>query len=167
MSGVDWDYYNKEEFSRISEKYLPSMGEGETLATQICTAVSKLVYKWYNDGDVFDNSYYLDGWANDLSSYANWLFTYVPEVQNILREIRNCKSDEAYEELLKKLTDYCFREDFMDNMNRIAKRGSIYDCDGPFHFEADSDEDEDWDEDYYYYWDAEEDGLDEDDWEDE
>ena len=45
MSGVDWDYYNKDEFSRISDKYLPSMGEGETLATQICTAVSKLVYK--------------------------------------------------------------------------------------------------------------------------
>lgn len=163
MSGVDWSYYDKEEFSRISYKYLPSIGEGETLATQICTAVSKLVYKWYNDGDVFDNSYYLDGWANDLSSYANWLFTYVPEVQNILREIRNCKSDEAYEELLKELTDYCFREEFMDNMNRIAKRGSIYDCDGPFHFEEYLDEDDD----YCYDWDAEEDGLDEDDWEDE
>lgn len=165
MSGVDWNYYNKDEFSRISEKYLPSMGEGESLATQICTAVSKLVYKWYNDGDVFDNSYYLDGWANDLSSYANWLFSYVPEVQNILREIRNCKTDEDYEELLKNLTDYCFSEEFMDNMSRITKRGSIDDCDGPFHFESYPDEDDDWDE-YYYDWDAEEDGLD-DDWEDE
>lgn len=165
MSGVDWDYYNKDEFSKISDKYLPSMGEGETLATQICAAVNKLVYKWYNDGDVFDNSYYLDGWANDLSSYANWLFTYVPEVQNILREIRNCKTEEDYEELLKKLTDYCFREEFMDNMSRITKRGSIYNCDGPFHFEADSDEDEDddWEEEFYG-WDIDDD---EDDWEDE
>lgn len=164
MSGVDWDYYNKEEFSRISEKYLLPMGEGYTLATQICAAVSKLVYKWYNDGDVFDNSYYLDGWANDLSSYANWLFTYVPEVQNILREIRNCETDEDYEELLKELTDYCFREEFMDNMSRIAKRGSIYNCDGPFHFEEQSDEDDDWKDEYYRDWYDEDD---EDDLEDE
>ena len=51
----------------------------------------------------------------------------------------------------------------MNNMSRIAKRGSIYDCDGPFHFEAYSDEDDDWDEDDWD-WDIEED---EEDWEDE
>ena len=56
----------------------------------------------------------------------------------------------------------------MDNMSRITKRGSIYECDGPFHFEAYSDEDDDWNEDYYDFeiddWDIEDD---EEDWEDE
>ena len=75
LEGVSWDYYNK--FKDINEKYLPDEGEGDTLASQIVTAINKLVYKWYNDGDVFDNvNSGLQGWANDLSSYANWLDKY-------------------------------------------------------------------------------------------
>lgn len=50
---VDWDYYNK--FEEITDKYMSNQGEGDTLASQIVTAINKLVYKWYNDGDVFDN----------------------------------------------------------------------------------------------------------------
>ena len=69
---VDWSYFDK--FDGIIDKYLPTKGEGETKATQIVTAINKLIYKWYNDGDVFDNTYHLEGWANDLSDYANWLY---------------------------------------------------------------------------------------------
>lgn len=54
---VDWGYFDK--FEWADEKYLPCRGEGETKATQIVTAINKLVYKWYNDGDVFDNTHYL------------------------------------------------------------------------------------------------------------
>ena len=61
-----WSYFNK--FKELNNKYLPDMGEGETKATQVVTAVTKLVYKWYNDGDVYDNTYMMKGWCNDLSS---------------------------------------------------------------------------------------------------
>ena len=84
---VDWGYYDK--FDGLNDKYLPISGEGETKATQIVTAVSKLVYKWYNDGDVFDNTFHLEGWANDLSSYANWLYEHT-DADNILANISNC-----------------------------------------------------------------------------
>ena len=47
---VDWGYFNK--FEDTIDKYMPSSGEGETMASQIATAINKLVYKWYNDGDV-------------------------------------------------------------------------------------------------------------------
>lgn len=70
--GVDWEYFNK--FKEINNKYLPDRDEGKTKASQVVTAVNKLIYKWYNDGDVFDNHYFLAGWWNDLSSYANWLY---------------------------------------------------------------------------------------------
>ena len=69
-----WDDFDI--FSDIIEEcdcWTPQ-GEGEDKGTQIAIATSKLVYKWFNDGDVFDNTYYLEGWANDLSSYANWLY---------------------------------------------------------------------------------------------
>ena len=70
LEGVSWDYYKK--FKDINEKYLPDEGEGDTLASQIVIAINKLVYKWYNDGGVYDNvNSGLRGWADDLSSYAN------------------------------------------------------------------------------------------------
>ena len=55
-----------ERFEPVIDRFMPLSGEGETVASQVCTAVNKLVYKWYNDGDVFDNSYELEGWCNDL-----------------------------------------------------------------------------------------------------
>ena len=55
----EWSYFDK--FETINDRYLPSQGEGETKATQVVTAVTKLVYKWYNDGDVYDNTYALEG----------------------------------------------------------------------------------------------------------
>ena len=58
---VSWIYYDLIKFEELNKKYLPERGEGETKATQIVTALNKLIYKWYNDGDVFDNTYHLEG----------------------------------------------------------------------------------------------------------
>ena len=72
---VDWSYFNQ--YEELINVYMPIQGEGDTMATQAVTAVNKLIYKWYNDGDVYDNTYQMNGWANDLSSYANWLCKYL------------------------------------------------------------------------------------------
>ena len=149
---VRWDYYDK--FEELNRKYLPARGEGETKATQIVTAVCKLVYKWYNDGDVFDNTKYLEGWANDLSSYANWLYENTTEkVKVILDTVYGCFNDE-YEDLLQELTDELLKEEYLAEQNEFEKVGTIYKCDGKFKFVEYEEEDEDyWDdeeeEDYY------------------
>lgn len=135
---VNWDYFNK--FDGLSDKYLPDEGEGETKATQIVTAVSKLVYKWYNDGDVFDNTYYLSGWANDLSTYANWLAKYTSKAGAILDKISKCVNDGDYEDLLKELADSLLEEEYLSQQNEFKKEDSIYKCDGKFEFEKDSED---------------------------
>ena len=139
---VDWGMYEK--FEGINEKYLPDMGEGETMATQIVTAVTKLVYKWYNDGDVYDNTHYLSGWCNDLSSYANWLWKYSLGAE--LASIKNATSEDDYEWILWELTCACFNEEYLEEMDKKEKVGSVYDCDGPFRFVEweDEEEEEDW-----------------------
>lgn len=129
---VNWDYYDK--FQGINNKYLSPRGEGNTMATQIVTAVGKLVYKWYNDGDVFDNTRYLCGWCNDLSSYANWLHEYT-RTDILLERVWYIKTDEQYEDLLKELADYFLDEELLELYNTQEKRGSIYDCEGPFKYE--------------------------------
>ena len=95
---VNWSEFDQ--FDSICDKYLPASGEGDSMATQIVTAITKLVYKFYNDGDVFDNTYHLSGWVNDISSYANWLFTYINLTE--LLEIRNIKTNDDYSVLLFK-----------------------------------------------------------------
>lgn len=146
--GVDWDYFNK--FSDIDKKYLPSQGEGDNMATQTVTAITKLVYKWYNDGDVYDNSNPagLTGWANDLSSYANWLAKYIDGAKDILDRIFNINygDDGEYEEILKDLCDEYETEEFLERMAKQEKVGSIYDCDGPYSFDESRnyDDEEEW-----------------------
>lgn len=138
---VDWGYYDK--FEELNDKYLPLWGEGETKATQIVTAVNKLVYKWYNDGDVFDNSHYLDGWCNDLSSYANWLYRYT-DTKDILNKICKCYTFDDYEDLLKELTDKLFDEKFIAEQNNLEKIDSIYECNGKFKFIESYDDEDDY-----------------------
>ena len=149
---VSWDYYDK--FETLVDKYMPPRGEGETKATQIVTAVNKLVYKWYNDGDVFDNTYHLEGWANDLSDYANWLYEHTnAEVRNILDKISSCLWNEEYEDLLKELTDELLEEEYLYIQNKFDKVDSIYTCEGKFKFEESYDDEDD----YWDDWDDEED----------
>ena len=148
--GVDWGYFDK--FDEFDEKYLPRSGEGETLATQLVTATTKLVYKWYNDGDVYDNSNPagMTGGANDLSSYANWLAKYIDGAKPILDRIFDLKygDDSKYEEILKDLCDALYDEDYLAQLNEKPKEGSIYNCDGDYSWDErrnyDDEEEDGW-----------------------
>lgn len=143
VNGVDWGYYDR--FEYVNSLYLPATGEGAFRHNQIVTAVNKLVYKWYNDGDVYDNVHSgLKGWCNDLSSYANWLYKNTDHVvQQILEGIYDIETDDenAYEQLLKELADRCLDLGFLHDYAGILRKvdgsdpaGSIYDCDGPFEY---------------------------------
>lgn len=134
---MKWDYFNK--FDAITDKYLPARGEGQNKASQTVTAVCKLVYKWYNDGDVFDNTAYMEGWENDLSSYANWLAKYAG-VKDILDRIYDCYNDEQYEDILIDLADILLDERELEYQSAQPMVGSIYDCEGDYRFEEREDE---------------------------
>lgn len=138
---VSWEYYNM--FDKQLKTYLPSRGQGKNKAEQLVTAINKLVYKWYNDGDVYDNTAHLVGWANDLSSYANWIYKYIPGADSILDEIYKCEDDSDYEDLLWDLTTFIFDMEDLENLSTEPVEGDIYDCDGPFKFEWRAEDDED------------------------
>lgn len=156
---MDSDRFDK--FSSVDEVYLPPWGEGDTKATQICTAVTKLVYKWYNDGDVFDNTHTMEGWCNDLSCYANWLWKNVPESKPILAGIETCYRDDDYEQLLYDLCEAINTEEFLGNCANSPRIGTIYDCKGPFKFVEAGDDDDYYDD---YCDDDEDEDEDEDGW---
>ena len=132
QEGVNWGFFDK--FQNIIDKYMPSNGEGETKASQVVTAVNKLIYKWYNDGDVFDNTYHLKGWWNDLSSYANWLYKNVFESKHILTTIEEAETDAHYEYILKELAEKFLNKEFLQPLSEQEKVGTIYDCKGKFKY---------------------------------
>lgn len=137
---VSWSYFDK--FKDVTDKYMEPEGEGDTLASQIVTAVNKLVYRWYNDGDVYDNvngGMYNRG--DDLSDYANWLNKYCQPASRILDSIYNCSDDNTYEGILKSLADKCLDQEYLSTMEE-PKQGSIYDCDGPFEYSNHYEDDE-------------------------
>lgn len=139
---MEWDSFSR--WAWADAKYLPARGEGETMATQAVTAIAKLVYKWYNDGDVYDNTHYMDGWCNDLSSYANWLRRYVPGADGILDGISKCCLYDEYEALLYNLCEMVETEEYLAELNERPKVGSIYDCDGPYKFVENDDDEDAW-----------------------
>lgn len=127
---VDWGYFDR--FKEITDKYLPDIGEGETMAMQIVTAVCKIIYRWYNDGDVYDNQGMLTGWCNNLSSYANWLDQNAGA--EYLYGIYDCNNDGDYEDILQELADKLLQAEVLEDYDKKPKQGSIYDCDGDFKF---------------------------------
>lgn len=128
----EWDDFNK--FSWADDRYLPMRGEGNNMATQIVTATTKLVYKWFNDGDVYDNTHLMKGWCNDLSSYANWLYNYAPGADAILDGIVDVESEDDYVDLLYDLCELTNAEEYLAKYEKEKKIDSIYSCDGPFEF---------------------------------
>lgn len=145
---ITWEDFSN---SELEKKYLPESGEGKSLASQAVTAVSKLVYKWFNDGDVYDNRFALPGWANDLSSYANWIEKYIPNTSHILRKITEITNEEEYvSEILYPLYTYIFDENFLPYFENQPKESSIYDYDydGFYRWEEECWEDDEDDYDF-------------------
>lgn len=155
LEPISWSYFDKYEI--YNNVLLPARGDGLTMASQAVTACCKLVYKYYNDGDVYDNQYYLTGWANDISGSANWLYKYIPYTQEILIKIKDCLTEIEYEHILKELCDCIYIEDRLNALNQEPKVGDAYNEDGPFKFiDLVNDEDYEYEEEDYYEDDEEE-----------
>lgn len=121
----------------LVDEYLPYVGDGDNQATQAVTAICKLSYKWYNDGDVYDNHYALEGWANDISGSANWLYNHVDETKSILEKIYIITTEAEYVSLLDELEAVVLQEDLLSRLEKLAHDGDAYRESGPFSFDED------------------------------
>lgn len=147
MAKITWDSFDTEDTNAIEEKYLPARGEGATMASQAVTAATKLIYKYFNDGDVFDNNHYLEGWANDISSHANWLEKHIEGAGEILSRIEEVETEDGYvEEILYPLYKLIFHKGLLEELEKSPAEDSVYDCGGPYSFNEEEDE---YDEDEY------------------
>ena len=114
-------------YSILTDKYLPSDGQGENKASQLVTAANNIIYGWYNNGDT------ISGDGNDLTSYANWIDRHIrePEIRKILKGDFIDYNDTYYlSEIILPLIKFVFREDFLEGLAAQEIEGDIYECDG-------------------------------------
>ena len=111
----------------LTNKYLPSRGQGENKASQLVAATNKIIYGWYNNGDT------ISGDGNDLTSYTNWIDRHIkePEIRKILKDDYIDYNDTYYlSEVILPLIKFVFREDFLDGLASQEAEGDIYECQG-------------------------------------
>ena len=114
-------------YSILTNKYLPSVGQGENKASQLVTAANKIIYGWYNNDDT------ISGDGNDLTSYANWIDSHIkePEIRKILKDDFIDYNDTYYlSEIILPLIKCVFREDFLEGLAAQEVEGDIYECYG-------------------------------------
>lgn len=119
-------------FNTILDKYMSDYGEGDNMASQITAAINKIIFKYYNTGDIFDTTYNLLGMFEDLSDYANWL--YINAKITELDEIKIIKTEEEYEELLYKIASKYLTDGFLSQYKDKPAVDSIYKMKGPFKY---------------------------------
>jgi len=140
----NWDYFDK--YEDLIDKYMPNRGEGDTMASQICTAINKLIYRYFNDGDWYDNT--TSGtYGENISDYANWLYNHIPGIQDRMMTVKDMYSGNDYVAVLAYIAAFCLRENKLAEWNTQPKQGSIYHSKWPFVVEDpdyDDDEDDGW-----------------------
>ena len=116
---VDWEDFDK--FTNY-KKYLPISGEGDTKASQMATAVSKIVYRYFNDGDTIRRA---PGWGNkqNMTGLVRWLKRYVPELRDILTGYPKNEGP-MYERFLYDLA--ATMDEIIDDYADEPKAGTIY-----------------------------------------
>ena len=145
---------NTPAWDELTAEYMPKRGAGDTMLTGLLVAANKIIYRWYNDGDVFDNIQNgLDGFANDISGSANWLVKYsTPQIRQILYTVGSTNTEAKYgkliEDLEKALDEFAKNEHLVDIFNSKPLHGDPYDEDGPFEF-IDKSYEEDMEDDWY------------------
>ena len=141
---------NKERYEALFDKLVPSSGKCETLGGEILRAVSRIGYRWYNDGDKF-----LEGYGRETVNPAVRFLIHVIEKHDVTEWFKGqvdklCErmpysgNDDDYDSLVDGLTEAAV------DCSEALELGSVPNEDGDMFDYADPVEDVDEDEEDCY-----------------
>lgn len=129
---MSWSSFDK--FNDVIDQYLPSSGQGNTFATQIVTAINKIVYTWFNNGRVYGQTYEtVRGYMFDIDGYAascaNWLYDHSSSrTKDLLEEVYYVKSEDDYERILYNLCSTFLDPNLLEKKDKKPATGDIGSC---------------------------------------
>ena len=125
----------------LTEQYVCSEGKCETLAGEILRAYNRIIYRYYNDGDVAG-----EGYARETVNPAlRYLFSHLPSIKhffeiNYYDKSLECIEDFDYETILNKIGFIIL--DHFEEQPELFTQINYYDM---WNFAVDSDRDYDYD----------------------
>ena len=140
--------YGKELESRnepLFDKLVPGQGTAETLEGEMLRAVNRLVYRYYNDGDKYNEGYGTETAGPAHSFLVNAVHPLRAKMDSIMDE--EFKSDGEYERMLKVVLGLVL--DYIESKGGEYTKntqGDIFDYPSEFENMEDYDDEED---DYY------------------
>jgi len=137
-----WGRLNDEDdkfYNELEDKYMPACGKSKTLGGEIIRAMSRIIYKYYNDGDTVDR--YYSSQYNHSYACDDFLCKHVPAYHS-LKNVSENDFETLLCNRLKSLVDW-----LRNNMN-VFKIENNEDCieNAPYQDWFDEEEEDDWDE---------------------
>lgn len=124
---------NFDHFNEILRQYMPQSGEGDTMASQLATAVAKIGYRWFNDGDTINANWMVQSEtiAGGVAQYGNWIYGNIPESRDMFHDWlerfdNESISDSDYEDFLYNMCEVLLNTDLLDGYSAERKKDSIY-----------------------------------------
>ncbi len=112
MENTYWHRNGKHQatYSKLWDELIPPTGSAKTKEGELLRAMSRLYYRWYNDGDKIEPM--LEESVIDSSALNAWNYIYSYEDercetdwQNLALEIMHSGTDEEYEKYLEEAAD--------------------------------------------------------------
>ena len=112
MGNTYWNHEGRlqKEYEALWERLVPAQGPAATKAGEALRAMSKLYYRWYNDGDKIERS--MNEW--DTHQSAARAFNYLHRfrdaasgftAQDLMENLLDAYTEEQYEEALEEMAD--------------------------------------------------------------
>lgn len=156
-------------YNELCDKYVPACGKAKTVGGEIVRAVTRIHYRFYNDGDFAGYGYGVETAGSPCSYLADVLGVVVDDIDKLLRNLTDITPEEHHEKeytnalyaLEKEIASYLkehpevFEEENEDDMwSYYPYNKDDYDYEERLHWgdnswNDDDDDDDDWDEDEY------------------
>ena len=112
---------NDEKWKKLYDEYVPSMGAAETIGGEILRAMTRIIYRFYNDGDMVGI-----GYGNETCNASDrYLCDVVPGYQSL----DGFSNEHRYEDTMKKDHRICF--EYLQDKPEIFEQENIGDSRTP------------------------------------
>lgn len=131
-------YTRNTELQELFDKYVPATGKADTVGGELLRAINKLLYRYYNDGDVVG----LDYGNETCNAPARFLETNT-KLEPWVLKLWEYAADKKYESLLNRLAQKVIQVCKQDNLFEQANEEDMNDYDDPSDYTwAEEDEEE-------------------------
>lgn len=151
---MEMNYWNRsglyqEQYDKLHNELVPSTGKCSTREGEMLRALSRLYYRYFNDGDMVVElmGEYMEGCS---ALYAFGFLYHQAETRERMKELLKCYDDNSYQSKLEDIANIVIKFIIDKNGNYSPSSNDMFDeCfinDLPVDFEDDEDYE---DEDYY------------------